>query len=194
MKVFQFKIEIREIEPKIWRRILVPEDYSFWDLHVAIQCALGWNDSHHNEFILKHPLTGIEVRIGYPGEEPDDIKFVSDDFSTLIKNYFNYGNRTGEYLYDFRDDWYHDLILEDIIETDNPGELPKCLDGERACPPDDCGGVFGYYNILDAFESGDNPENSELLKWLGDYDPEKFDKDEVKFDDPIERRRRALGY
>ncbi|MCD6501167.1 plasmid pRiA4b ORF-3 family protein [bacterium] len=191
VKAYQFKIELCNIEPKIWRRILVPEDYSFWDLHIAIQCAMGWEDCHLNEFIIDHPLTGVKVRIGYPRDELEDIKFVTDDYETPIKDYFNSKNRIAEYLYDFGDDWKHDIILEEIIEMNEPGELPKCLDGERACPPEDCGGVFGYCKIIEALEDIDNPKFVELLEKHGDYAPEKFNKDEIIFDDPDERRASA---
>jgi hypothetical protein len=194
MIAYQFKIELRDIEPKIWRRILVPEDYSFWDLHVAIQCAMGWEDRHLNEFILKHPLTGVEVRIGHPSDEPEDLKFIVDDFKTQIKNFFDLENRTAEYLYDFGDDWYHDIILEDIFESTEHIELPKCLDGAHACPPEGCMGVYGYDDIIEALEDKTNPKYSELLKWLGDYDPDKFDKSAIVFDNPKERRLRAMGY
>lgn len=194
MKAYQFRIELQDIEPKIWRRISVPENYSFWDLHVAIQCAMGWQDRHLNEFIVKNPLSGVEVRIGYPGDEPEDTKFVIDDFETAIKNYFNLENRTAEYLYDFGDDWYHDIILEDIVESYELVELPKCLDGARACPPEDCGGVYGYDDVIEALEDKENPEHADLIEWLGDYDPDRFDKSEIIFDDPNERRLRAMGY
>jgi hypothetical protein len=191
-KVYQFKITLEGIEPPIWRRIQVPETYSFWDLHVAIQDSMGWSDSHLHEFRLVNPGTGASEVIGIPGEDyrgggrvkPGWEKRVSDFFPT---------EAAAEYLYDFGDRWRHALEFEGVFPRENGIRYPSCIDGRRACPPEDCGGTDGFHDLLETILVLGHEGRQEKMKWAGGgYDPVKFDPKEVRFDDPQKRWRRAF--
>ena len=193
-RVYQFKITLKEIKPAIWRRIQVPETYTFWDLHVAIQDAMGWEDYHLHEFEILDPSSGLEVRIGIPDEESKYFGMeVLPGWKQKIADYFSMENRTANYIYDFGDNWEHKIQLERILPRDKNVEYPICLAGRRACPPEDCGGVWGYEGFLEAIKNPKHPEHEEMLEWIGgEFDPEHFDPEEVIFEDPAERRKIAF--
>jgi len=115
-KVYQFKITLKGIKPPIWRRIQVPETYTFWDLHVAIQDAMGWEDYHLHEFEMRHPSTGENVRIGTPTEEAEffGLEIISEHHQK-IADWFSMENRIANYTYDFGDNWEHKIRLAPSI-------------------------------------------------------------------------------
>ena len=181
--VYQFKITLAGAKPPIWRRIQVPETYTFWDLHVAIQDAMGWGDGHLHEFEMVDPSTGSVVNIGTPVE--DFGRELLLEHRRKIAKYFSMENRSAEYLYDFGDNWEHEIQLEKILPREKGAVYPICIKGRRACPPEDCGGLWGYADILEALKDPDNEEHEELLGWVGeDFDPKHFDVAEVSFSDP----------
>ena len=188
-RVYQFKIKLKDIKPPIWRRILVPEDYSFWDLHVAIQDSMGWLDCHLHEFEIIDPSTGMKVEIGIPIEDDFDMeREVMPGWDVKIADYFTMENRTAYYEYDFGDGWEHVIKLEKILPRDKNIEYPICIGGRRACPPEDVGGVGGYENFIEIINDPTHAEYEEMLQWVGGaYDPEHFNPEEVIFDDPQER-------
>ena len=193
-KVYQFKITLEELDPPIWRRIQVPETYSFWDLHVAIQDAMGWTDSHLHQFEMMSPKTGEDVEIGIPDEEWEDEVQTLAGWEQKIADYFSSKNPTALYIYDFGDNWEHTVVLEEILPRAEKTEYPLCLEGERACPPEDCGGAWGYVDLLETISDPDGEEYEDTIEWLGgDFDPEYFDPVDVYFDDPEERRKFAIG-
>jgi hypothetical protein len=186
-KVYQFRIELQEIKPPVWRRIQVPEAYTFWDLHVAIQDAMGWTDTHLHEFHLKNPKTGRKVNIGLPDE--DFGRKVSEGWKKNIADFFSPHNPKAEYTYDFGDNWHHVVSLEAILPREKGVEYPLCIDGARACPPEDCGGSHGYEDFLSIIMDPKHEEHDSMLEWAGgEFDPEHFGCTEVVFDDPAERR------
>jgi hypothetical protein len=188
-EVYQFKISLKNTKPLIWRRIVVPSNYSFWDLHVAIQDSMGWLDYHLHVFEILNPETNIKVEIGIPDEEYDARnRKVLPDHKEIISKYFNENNRNAVYEYDFGDSWKHTLKLEKILPASIGEKYPKCIAGKMACPPEDCGGIHGYYNLLKVLSDPDNEEYDEMIEWLGgEFDPEIFDPQDVVFDDPKER-------
>jgi hypothetical protein len=188
-EVYQFKITLTSSEPSIWRRILVPSHYSFWDIHVAIQDSMGWLDYHLHSFSIKDPITNSKVEIGIPDEEYDAFdRKVLPDHKVKISKYFNENNRNARYEYDFGDSWIHTIKFEKIIQATDGEKYPKCIDGQKACPPEDCGGIGGYYNLLTVLSDPKNEEYNEMIEWLGgEFDPEKFDPKDISFDDPKER-------
>ena len=192
-QVYQFKIILSDIKPPIWRRIQVPETYSFWGLHVAITDAMGWADYHLHEFRMKEPSTTREVRIGMPDDDDEDWGVMTlPDHKQKISKYFSIGNKKAEYLYDFGDGWYHDIQMEKIIPREKNTDYPRCIGGKRACPPEDCGGIGGYEHLLKIIKNPKHKEYKEMITWLGGkFDPEHFDTNEVRFDDPVKRRRLA---
>lgn len=193
-RVYQLKITLKGSEPQIWRRIQVPETYTFWDLHVAIQDAIGWEDSHLHEFEMPHPSTGEKVRIGIPDEEAGFFRQETiPEQKQKISNWFSMENRVAGYTYDFGDNWEHKIQQEKILPIDKKIEYPVCIAGKRACPPEDCGGIWGYEGLLEAIKDPNHKKHETMLEWIGDeFDPEHFDVKEVSFGDPDERRKFAF--
>jgi hypothetical protein len=191
-KVYQFKVTLMGTKPPIWRRIQVPETYTFWDLHVAIQNAMGWTDSHLHEFEIKDPVDGEKIRIGIPDEDYGDE--VIPDWKRNISKFFSEKNPRAYYIYDFGDSWEHLIQLEKVQIKEKNIDYPRCIDGKSACPPEDCGGVWGYEEFIKAIQDPKHKEHEEMLEWIGGkFDPEHFDVKEVKFVDPDKHRRDALG-
>lgn len=193
--VYQFKVTLKGIEPEVWRRIVVPAGYSFWDLHVAIQDAMGWLDSHLHAFRVRNPDTAAEGVIGIPGDDgfEDDEVFLPG-WRVPIVDYFREPGDRADYEYDFGDGWEHDIVLEQVAARAPKTKYPICLDGARACPPEDCGGVPGYEDMLEVLGDPDHEEHESMLEWVGRrYDPAAFDPKEVRFDDPKKRWRMAFA-
>jgi hypothetical protein len=191
-QVHQFKITLRGSRPPIWRQIQVPETYTFWDLHVAIQDSMGWLDYHLHEFEMVNPSTGLRVNIGMPGE--DFGREVLPGWKQKIAEYFSMENQLANYTYDFGDNWEHEIQLEKILQREKNINYPVCIKGKRACPPEDCGGIWGYEDFLKIIKNPNHKEHREMLEWIGgEFDPERFDAKEVVFDDPDTRRKIAFG-
>ena len=191
-QVYQFKIALRDTKPPIWRRIQIPETYSFWDLHVAIQDVMSWSDYHLHQFEIIDPTSETKVRIGIP-EGDFDTEFLPG-WKQKIADYFSMENRSADYAYDFGDYWEHKIELEKILPREKGVNYPVCIKGKRACPPEDCGGIGGYEEFLEAIKDPKHEEHEEMLEWIGgEFDPEHFDVEEVSFDDPDKRRKNAFG-
>ena len=191
-KVYQFKITLKDIKPLVWRCIQVPETYTFWDLHVAIQDAMGWSDYHLHEFEIFNSSSGLKVNIGIPDEDFGGEIFPG--WEQKIADYFSMENRSADYTYDFGDNWEHTVELEKILPRENNVNYPRCIDGKRACPPEDCGGIWGYEDFLEIIRNPNHEEHEEMLEWVGgEFGPEHFDVREVHFDDPDRRRKTAFG-
>ena len=152
--VYQFKVYLTEIDPLIWRRIQVPARYNFWDLHVAIQDAMGWVDYHLHAFRIRQKHKRKTIEIGIPGDEWDDTT-VAPGWEIPVDKYFTEPGQVIEYEYDFGDGWIHEVLLEGILLKAKGTKYPKCIGGERACPPEDCGSVPGYYRLIEILK---NPE------------------------------------
>jgi hypothetical protein len=192
--IYQFKVRLKEIEPEIWRRIVVPASYSFWDLHVAIQDSMGWSDYHLHAFRVKNPETNKIDAIGIPDDEAigDGVIFLAG-WETPIANYFVKPGDEAEYEYDFGDDWEHVVFLEKIDEIKPKTKYPKCIDGNRACPPEDCGGPGGYEDMLTIMLDENHEQHEEIIEWLGGiFNPEEFDPKDIKFDNPKKRWEQAF--
>jgi hypothetical protein len=191
--VYCFKITLKEVTPVVWRRIEVPETYSFWDLHVALTDVFGWWDSHLHEFNIKNLKTGRKERLGIWDEDDPGVKM---DWRFRISAYFRKRkNPKAIHKYDFGDGWEHLIELEDVHYREDNVIYPRCLEGARACPPDDCGGPWGYQELLKIIKDPSHKEYEDKIDWLGymknmegaDFDPEHFDPAEVRFDDPDKR-------
>ena len=195
MNIYQFKITLKGIKPAIWRRIQVPENYSFWALHVAIQDSMGWQDYHLHNFSMLKPATGKMVNITFPDE--DYRVFENKNLSChreKIAKYFFMDNRDAYYIYDFGDDWEHSIKLEKILPAKEGIGYPLCTGGKRACPPEDCGGVFRYEMFLKILSNNKHQEYESMLSWVGGkFDPEYFNFKEVVFDNTDERWKFAIN-
>jgi hypothetical protein len=171
-------------DPLVWRRIQVPERYSFWDLHVAIQDAMGWKDAHLHEFTIVDSNTGQIAHIGIPDEEVPDERPILAGWKVPIARYLAFGMGPVRYRYDFGDNWAHVLEFEGIAPADG-GAYPRCLAGAAACPPEDVGGAHGYVEFLTAIGDARHPEHDAMLEWVGGtFDPHAFDRRAVRFDNP----------
>ena len=180
--IYQFKITLKYITPKIWRRIQVPSNYSFWDLHVAIQNAMGWYDCHLHQFDMKNPRTGFPTIIGTTECDESEEK-------AKIARYFLPTNKKAIYEYDFGDLWQHEIVLEKILPAVTGSKYPQCIGGKRACPPEDCGGPYGYGRLLAIIKNRKHAEYKETKEWLSDrFDPEDFDPKLVLFEDSKEHK------
>ena len=196
--IYQFRVTLLEIEPPIWRRIQVPADYSFWDLHVAIQDSMGWLDYHLHEFKLRKPRGRKVVEIGIPDTETD--RDVLPGWEVPISTYFTGLGVRAAYDYDFGDDWHHEVLLEGILLKDSSVKYPICVAGKRACPPEDCGGTPGYEELLGVLATTHTEEYKDMAAWLKNhvknyfpYRPEHFDPNAVKFWNPTKRWQIAFG-
>jgi hypothetical protein len=185
--IYQFKITLKRSKPPIWRRILVPEDYTFWNLHVAIQQAMGWSSAegnyHLHQFEIINPetsqkdLIGVEDKFSGYGDELINEKKVK------IAKYYSLSNKKANYEYDFGDGWEHEVLLENILPAVANTQYPKCIAGKRACPPEDCGGVGGYEDLLEIIANPTHEEHKERMEWLegmgyahnNQFKPEEFD-------------------
>jgi len=172
MTGFQFKIEIHQSNPKIWRRIIIPYDYTFYKFHLAIQGAFGWENRHlfrfsENGFLDKLCYAELNEESNY------DPEFVTKDAKrSKVKNAFVKLNPF-KYIYDFGDKWEHNIKLEEIV--DGEIERPYCVQGGGACPPEDCGGLGGYAAIVESLNTPSHPEQEQNIKWLGLLPREKWD-------------------
>jgi hypothetical protein len=194
-RVYQFEIALNDIEPRIWRRIQVPDLYSFWDLHCAITDCLGWLDYHLHVFKIKQPRSGKVHSIGIPddegmlGDKPD-----LPGWGKMIALYFKKPGDSCQYDYDFGDGWRHTVTLEAILPKEKGVVYPRCIAGERACPPEDCGGPGGYERFLQAIKYMNAVDHDELLAWAGGwFDPDWFDISLIRFANPELRWSLSIG-
>jgi hypothetical protein len=166
--IFEFKITLKRIKPNIWRRFAVTEEYTLADLHDVIQVVMGWGDSHLHQFI-------INGKYYIPYEDELDLDGENESAFRLNQLFEGPGAKF-EYEYDFGDGWEHELKLMKIYPAKPKTIYPVCLDGKRNCPPEDCGGPWGYANLHDIISNPDHPEHEEMREWLGEYyDFEEFD-------------------
>ncbi len=170
--VYQLKIILKGINPPIWRRIQVNNHITLYDLHEIIQVVMGWFDSHLHQFIVHGEYYGIPDPImDYDVKNEEEVKL--NQVVSKAKDKFIYE-------YDFGDSWVHEILLEKVLQPEAGVQYPVCLNGKRACPPEDCGGIWGYTELLKAIQNPAHPEHNNMLEWLGyDFDPEEFDLDEV---------------
>jgi hypothetical protein len=194
-QTFQFKVTLQDVAPPVWRRIEVPATYSFWDLHVAVQDAMGWQDYHLHAFRIRNRRTGGTDAIGIPDpdgfvDEPDFLA----GWEIPLTAYFTDAGDRAEYEYDFGDGWIHDVVLEGIGDRQAKAKYPRCTAGARACPPEDSGGPHGYADLLATLADPSHEEHENVADWLGGaFDPESFDPARVRFDDPKKRWRTAFA-
>ncbi len=187
--VLQFRIELLGVEPPAWRRIQVPESYSFWGLHVAIQDAMGWLDCHLHAF----RVVGSALVLGIPVEDADDIFETQPGWEHKVKDFFDETRCLASYEYDFGDSWIHEVRFEGFEMAEEGVTYPRCPAGARKCPPEDCGGVHGYGEFLKTISDPGHPEHEETLEWCGgSFDPEEFEPGKVRFDNPRKRWRMAF--
>ncbi len=166
-KTLQFKITLKDSNPLIWRTLQVEDTYRMDRFHQVIQIVMGWQNAHLHEFSINNKSLGILLDDGFDlGETEDETKFFLKDFSLRKGGKF-------VYIYDFGDSWYHTLEILKVEESTD--FFLRCIDGKRACPPEDCGGIYAYNELLDVIKKPSHPEYEDWIEWLGDeFDPAYF--------------------
>jgi len=162
------RVVIRDVEPPVWRSIVMPAELSLGALHFVLQAAFGWKDCH------LHEVRVGELHFAPPSDE-DELLTIDEDAAPL--GAVARTRSTLVYVYDFGDSWTHDVTVERVIEGGGDGASPiKCIGGARACPPEDCGGPPGYERLLAALADPADEEHQSMRTWVGRaFDPEKFD-------------------
>ncbi len=167
--VYILRITIEAVEPPVWRRVQVPGSITLERLHTVIQKAMGWRDAHLHEFEVGGR------RYGQPEPDEPDYK-VEPEWKLTLRGAAPTEGARFRYVYDLGDGWGHEMLVEAIQAPVAPFKHPVCLAGERACPPEDCGGVPGYANLLEVLRDRTHPEHRDMLVWAGrGFNPERFD-------------------
>jgi hypothetical protein len=175
-KIYQIQIALIGFKPKIWRRLLIPSDLLLSDLHKIIQTSMGWENEHLHQFIKNRMFYTVRMKDDDFWDEMANVDYKKIKISDLL-------TEEGEkiiYEYDFGDNWEHDVILEKILPFDKKMEIPFCLNGKMNCPPEDCGGIWGYSDMLKIIKQPGHKEYNNVIEWLGDeFDSEYFDRDQI---------------
>ncbi len=164
----QLRISLVDVTPTIWRRLLVPGEIKLSKLHTIFQAAMGWEDYHLHSFEIDGERYGTPY-----AEQDDDIDEVNEEtvvFSEVVSDRTRFF-----YEYDFGDSWRHEVVVESIDPIPTILKFAVCIDGQRACPPEDCGGITGYRDLLEAIRDPGHENASEEVSWAGRFDPEFFD-------------------
>ena len=165
-RIYEIKVTLLDAEPPIWRRLQVGDGVSLGQFHDILQTVMGWTDSHLHQFIKGKTFYGAVDPL-FDGE---------DEAKTKLRDVLQRSEDRLVYEYDFGDGWTHEIVLERITAAAPGCIYPHVLGGERACPPEDCGGIPGYYYILEALKNPRRSKYKEILAWIEpDYDPEAFD-------------------
>ncbi len=183
-KVYRLRIELEGAEPPIWRRILVPAAATFSDLHAAIQGAMGWKDRHLHRFEVRDPDTGRPRFFGRPLEDDRWQDNVSPGAGRKIAGFLHPQDPQCRYVYDYGDNWVHRVVLEEVLPMEPGGTYPVCLEGERACPPENVGGLAGYEDLLRVLGDPEDERHEEIRLRVGGFDPDRFDPNEAVFASP----------
>jgi hypothetical protein len=180
----QLKIELKYSDPKIYRTVIVPEHFTFHELHNVIQLVMNWEDYHLYQFNIGAPYASDCIKL--IDEEEDEFFSFGPHFETLdatvihLSDFFNGQKKQLNYIYDFGDDWIH--IIKPLKKPKEEVLYPKCIKGENAAPIEDCGGIFGFYQLLEILNGkGNAAEKKELREWLGLSNRKSYE-DEYGFD------------
>lgn len=177
--LYQLKISLKWSKPPIWRRVVVRGDMTLDRLHDIIQIAMGWTDSHLHQFIVGSGFA--RTYYGRPDPEFADMgNKTLNEKRHSVADLAPAAKRKFIYEYDFGDGWQHDVVVEKILPPDSTFMHPVCLGGANACPPEDCGGMGGYYNLLEILTDPKHPEHDDMKEWIGDdLNAEKFNAKDV---------------
>ena len=167
--IFQLKITLQNIKPLVWRRVLVDAGSYLSDVHEVIQAAFGWWNSHLHDFEVDAKRYGVS-------DPNDDWSTPAIDEGFIRLDSIATVGSTIDYMYDFGDGWNHKVIVEKLLPATSGASVPACVGGRRACPPEDCGGPWGYQELLDILADPTHPEHRERTEWLDrPFDPDAFD-------------------
>jgi len=175
-EIYRIKVTLLGTRPPIWRRLLVPADLTLEQLHDVLQLAMGWEDWHLHVFRIG------EKRFGKPNPEESlmGMPITASESSVRLYSVLGKAGAKAVYTYDFGDDWEHRIAVEKVLAPEPGRDYPVCVDGKLHGPPEDCGGVYGFYGLLETIGNPEHEQYQETMDWLGDaFDPEAFSVDEV---------------
>jgi hypothetical protein len=156
--VFQLRITLVDVEPTVWRRLLVPAGVRMAKLHDTFQAAMGWTNSHLHSFTIGDDRYGMHV-----DDHPEDE--IDEKLVTVLRAIGD--QRRFSYEYDFGDSWDHEIVVEDFVTSRLGLKHAVCVDGDNACPPEDCGGAGGYAELLEVIADPEHDEHDQLVSWIG---------------------------
>ena len=172
--IYQIKVTLEGSKPPIWRRLLVRSDITLGDLHTIVQAAMGWWDYHLHQFMVG------ETYYGVPHPEFDSFMEVHDEEDVTLGQVAPREGARFRYEYDFGDSWMHQVLVEKVLSPEPGQSYPVCIKGRRACPPEDVGGMWGYYYFLEAIQDSEHEEHESYLEWVGGgFDPEALELEEI---------------
>jgi hypothetical protein len=170
--VYQVKVVLRDSKPPIWRRVQLRGETALDTFHKILQTLMGWTDSYPHLFIIDRTFYGKPDL-----ESPFEVK---DEKDFTLNSLFAGRKKRFAYEYDFEDCWQHELLIEEVITPKERLKYPVCLGGKRAYPPEDCGGIWEYTDILEAIEDPKHPEYYNMLRWVENgLDPDSFNLEEI---------------
>jgi hypothetical protein len=170
-QIATLRIELVDTDPLIWRQVEVPTSITLKVLHDVVQAAMGWYDEHLWELRQGKQRYGRPI----PGDDWGGPKTVSAE-KVRLREILKPRKTVLEYTYDFGDSWEHRLTLTDIRLGDADGEYPRYIAGERAAPPENCGGIPGFYGALEVLADPEHPDHADILDWFDGYDPDVIDE------------------
>ena len=173
--IYQIKVTLLGTKPPIWRRLLVPSSLTLAQLHDAVQTAMGWQNCHMHEFRIGRRYFGAPS----PEEELMGVTPTEDERTVRLSAVLGRVGAKMIYTYDMGDSWEHNIVLEKQLPVDPSAKYPACVDGQLACPPEDCGGVWGFYELQEALDDPRHPRHEEFVDWIGHFDPQAFSVDKV---------------
>lgn len=163
------RIELKDSDPPIWRVVEVPTSITLKVLHDIVQAAMGWLDYHLWELVIDGQTYGLPMGDDW-GTAPRKVAA-----RTRLRDVLAPGTTRIDYTYDFGDNWEHSLIVSDVRSGDPGTVYPRFIEGARDCPPEDCGGIPGFYEMLEARADPNHPDHAEITEWLDGYDPDEVD-------------------
>jgi hypothetical protein len=205
-RIYEIRITLNGSKPPIWRMVAVPSDITLGELHEVVQIAMGWTDSHLHQFRLQDkgfkPSPQEIARRFQQGDIDETFLDRVGGHRVFVTKVTPWGDPTemeGEdenavslgdvcpevkskliYEYDFGDGWEHTIEVQKIVDAEPKGKYPICLSGKKVCPPEDCGGIWGYYQLLETIADPKAEGHEDMLEWLGDdFDPDAFDLEEI---------------
>jgi hypothetical protein len=174
LRLLQLKVSLNGT--KVWRRFIVPNFFSLFDLHDVLQIIMGWENSHPALFTVGNRMRST-CYVCDTFDDFGDIGDIGEDADKCDLTYLTEKKMKLCYEYDFGDSWKHNIVVENP-DVDYNGDVPVVLDGKLNCPPEDCGGVWGYENLLELLKDPSKDEDG-ILEWVGDYDPDEFSIEKI---------------
>lgn len=174
--ILQLKITLKGSKPPIWRRVLVDKEDSLEDLHYIIQYVMGWDSSHLWTFEVGNETYGPVDEAGMMGFELDEM---DDAAEQKLGTFAGFEKAKFSYTYDMGDNWEHEIVVEKLLPRVPDQPYPFCTDGKLNCPPEDCGGIWAFYELVKALQDPNHADHEDMKDWIEDYDPEEFDLVEI---------------